>query len=173
MKKDKKLYALIFTLVALFFFLLFEINKNNLDKKIELDLSSNGKLTPQYSSESIKEETRDLNLNDYELIGLIYSNNPEKSQAIIRIKKENIKNYKENEVIDAYIKLTRIQTESVLVQKINDQSITKELKLKEPEINNYNLNQSVKKESIDNYENPSKAKYMEDAFRESYLKIEK
>ena len=154
-------------------YLFFKKNKSETQIKNTLDAYSSAQLKSKDTEPNLDQKLNYFNLNDYELIGIIYSTDSRKSQVIIRIRKENSNIYKENEIVDEYIRIIRIQNESVLIENMKDQSIVKILNLKEVEMNVNNLNQQNNKQIIDNYENPSKAKYMEDAFRENYLKQEK
>jgi len=173
-RNKKQILTLFFILTVALAILLFSyFKKSRTEEKIILDLNPITNINSQENTEKIDQGKNTFNINDYELIGVIYSSNSSKSQAIIKTKKENSKNYIENEIIDEYFRLISIKNESVLIQKLDDQSITKELKLITVEINNDYLNKKIKEQVIDNYDIPSKAKYMEDAFRESFLKDNK
>jgi len=114
-----------------------------------------------------------LMTEQYKLIGVMMSQNPEQSKAIIQVNNEKPQTYGQNVDIDLAVRLIKIEASSVLLS----------LKRNPPDVKTVYMQAEVKKEyppeaatktptqaELDNH---SKAAYIEDAFRESFLKYKK
>jgi len=112
-----------------------------------------------------------LNFDSYELIGIIYSKNTSQSEVIIRIRKDKSYTYKENEIIDGIIKLVKIESGSVLLADKNNSSNVKLLNLINEESNSVTSKPSTTQTTVKNYETPTQSSYIEDAFRDGYLRF--
>ncbi len=112
-----------------------------------------------------------LKIDAYKLIGIIHSNASAASQAIIKINNEKTVILRENQFIDDHVKVVKIESNSVLLALKENVSDIKILYLSTDAPHGNNGSTPIVATTPSSANSLSKASYMEDAFRESFLKF--
>ncbi len=114
-----------------------------------------------------------LMTEQYKLIGVMKSENPKQSKALIQVNNEKPQIYGENVDIDLAVRLIKIEASSVLLSLKRNPSDVKIVYMQAEVKKEYPPESATKTPTQAELDNYSKATYIEDAFRESFLKYKK